>query len=179
MWQNNQIEKLTHIFPHISIYGNRWEKIFSLSQENSQGTTSLNSWLFLTSHIRKILKSIFFSLWSKLELSNCKRKYIYICLYISSVQSPSVVLLFATPWTAVHQVSLSIMNSRSLLKLMSIESVMPSSHLMLCHPILLPPSIFPSIRIFSHESLLCIRWPKYWSISFSQSFQKIFRTDFL
>ena len=74
-----------------------------------------------------------------------------------------------TPWTAAHQVSLSITNSRSLLKFMSIESVMPSNHLILCHPLLLPPSIFPSIRVFSNELILCIRWPKYWSFSFSIS----------
>ena len=74
-----------------------------------------------------------------------------------------------TPWTAAHQASLSITNSQSLLKLMSIESVMPSNHLILCHPLLLPPSMFPSIRVFSNESLLRIRWPKYWSFSFSIS----------
>ena len=74
-----------------------------------------------------------------------------------------------TPWTAAHQASLSITNSQSLLKLMSIESVMPSNHLILCHPLLLPPSIFPSIRVFSSESVLCIRWPKYWNFSFNIS----------
>ena len=74
-----------------------------------------------------------------------------------------------TPWTAACQASLSITNSRSLLKLMSIESVMPSYHLILCHPLLLPPSIFPSIRVFSNVSVLHIRWPKYWSFSFSIS----------
>ena len=74
----------------------------------------------------------------------------------------------ATPWTAAHQASLSITNSLSLLKLMSIELVMPSNHLILCHPLLLP-SIFPSIRVFSNESVLHIRWPKYWSVSFSIS----------
>ena len=74
-----------------------------------------------------------------------------------------------TPWTAAHQASLSITNSRSLLKLMSIELVMPSNHLILCHPLSLLPSIFPSIRIFSTESHLCIRWPKYWSFSFNIS----------
>ena len=86
----------------------------------------------------------------------------------TSVQSLSHVQLFATPWTAAPQASLSITNSRSLLKLMSIESMMPSNHLILCHPFLLP-SIFPSIRVFSNESVLCIRWPKYWSFSFSIS----------
>ena len=79
----------------------------------------------------------------------------------SSVQSLSRVQLFATPWTAAHQASLSITNSQSLLKLMSIESVMPSNHLILCRPLLLPPSVFPSIRVFSRESVLNIRWPKY------------------
>ena len=75
----------------------------------------------------------------------------------------------ATPWTAAHQASLSVTNSWSLLKLMSIESVMTSNHLILCQPLLLPPSIFPSIRVFSNESVLCIRWPKDWSFNFSIS----------
>jgi len=87
----------------------------------------------------------------------------------SSVQSLSCVQLFSTPWTAARQASLSIINSRSLLKLLSIESVMPSNHLILCRPLLLLPSIFPSIRVFSNESVLHIRWPKYWSFSFSIS----------
>ena len=87
----------------------------------------------------------------------------------SSVQPLSRVRLFATPWTAAHQASLSITNSRSLLKLRSIESVMPSNHLILCCPLLLLPPIFPSIRVFSNESALRIRWPKYWSFSFSMS----------
>ena len=85
----------------------------------------------------------------------------------SSIQSLSHVQLFATPWTAACQTSLSITNSCNLLKLMSIKSVMPSNHLILCHPLLLPPSIFPSIRVFSSESALCIRWPKYWIFSIS------------
>ena len=89
--------------------------------------------------------------------------------YASSVQSLSRVWLFATPWTVACQASLSIINSWSLLKLMSIKSVMPSHCLILCHPLLLLPSIFPSIRLFSKESVLCIRWPKYWSFSFSIS----------
>ena len=87
----------------------------------------------------------------------------------SSVQSLSPVQLFATPQTAARQASLSITNSRSSLTLMPIESVMPSSHLILCHPLLLLPSIFPSIRVFSNESALRIRWPKDWSFSFSIS----------
>ena len=85
----------------------------------------------------------------------------------SSVQWLSRIRLFATQCTAAYQASLSITNSRSLLKLMSIESVMPSNHLILCHPLLLLPSIFPSNRVFSNESVLYIRWPKYWSFCFS------------
>ena len=81
----------------------------------------------------------------------------------------SVQLLFATPGTVARQASLSITNSWSLLKLMSTELVMPSNYLILCHPLLLPPSVFPSIRVFCSESVLCIRWPKYWSFSFSIS----------
>ena len=91
------------------------------------------------------------------------------CFQFSSVQSLSRVQLFATPWTAAHQASLSITNSQSSLKPMSIESVMPSNHLILCRPLLLLPSIFPSIRVFSKESALYIRWPKYWSFSFNVS----------
>ena len=90
-------------------------------------------------------------------------------IQFSSVQLLSRVLFFATPWTAAHQAFLSITNSRSLFKLRSIESVMPSNHLILCHYLLLLPSVFPSIRVFSKESFLLIRWPKYWSFSFSIS----------
>ena len=89
--------------------------------------------------------------------------------WLSSVQSLNHVQLFATPWTAERQASLSITNSQSLLRLMSIESVMPSNHLILCRPLLLLPSIFPNIRVFSNESALHIRWPKYWSFSFNVS----------
>ena len=89
--------------------------------------------------------------------------------WFGSVQLLSCVWLFVTPWTAAHQAYLSVTNSQSLVKLMSIESVMPSNHLILCHPFLLLPSIFPSIRVFSNESVLHIRWPEYWSFSFSLS----------
>ena len=100
----------------------------------------------------------------------------------TSVQSLSHVQLFVTPWTAARRASLSITSSRNLLKLMSFESAMPSSHLILCCPLLLLPSIFPSIRVFPNESVLHIRWPKYWSFSFSISRSKeysglIFRID--
>ena len=103
----------------------------------------------------------------------------------SSIQSLNHVQLFGTPWITACQASLSITNSRSLPKLMSIESVMPSNHLILCRPLLVLPSIFPSIRIFSNESALRIRWPKYWSFSFSISPSNehpgliFFRTDWL
>ena len=93
----------------------------------------------------------------------------HLKVQFSSVQSLSHVQLFATPWTAACPAFLSINNFRSLLKLMSIESVLPSNHLILCHPLLLLPSIFPSIRLFSNESVLHITWPKYWSFSFSIS----------
>ena len=103
---------------------------------------------------------------------------------LSSVQSLSPVWLFVTPWITAHQASLSITNSQSSLKLMSIKSVMPSSHLILCHPLLLLPPIPLSIRVFSNESTLCMRWPKYWSFSFSIIHSKeipglIFRMDWL
>ena len=93
----------------------------------------------------------------------------HLSAQFSSVQSLSHVRLFATPWTATHQVSLFITNSQSSLKLMSIESVMPSNHLILCCPLLLLPTIPPSMRVFSNESTLHMRWPKYWSLSFSIS----------
>ena len=94
---------------------------------------------------------------------------VFCATHRQEIQSLSHVWLFVTPWTAAHQASLSITNSLSLLKLMSIKSVMPSNHLILCCPLLLLPSIFPSIRVFSNDSVLHIRWPKYWSFSFSIS----------
>ena len=99
---------------------------------------------------------------------NNSRRLVAPVLLGATVQSLSRVQLFETPWTAAHQTSLSITSSRSSPKPMSIESVMPSNHLILCCPFLLP-SIFPSIRVFSKESVLRIRWPKYWSFSFSMS----------
>ena len=102
-------------------------------------------------------------------LSICLNARHFTEIQFSSVQSLSCVQLFATPRTAAPQASLFITNSRSLLKLMSIEWVMPSNHLILYHPLLLPTLIFPSIRVFSNESVLRIRWPKYWSFSFNIS----------
>ena len=103
------------------------------------------------------------------ELPNIVLMIIMVQVHLSSAQSLSRVWLFATPWIAAHQASLSITNSWSSPKLMCIELVMPSSHLILCRPLLLLPPIPPSIRVFSNESALCIRWPKYWSFSFSIS----------
>ena len=105
--------------------------------------------------------SLLFNMLSRLVIAFLPRS--------SSVQSLSHVPLFVTLWTAAHRTSLSITNSWSLLKLMSIESVIPSNHLTLCHPLFLLPSIFPSIRGFSNDSVLCIRWSKYWSFSISPS----------
>ena len=102
---------------------------------------------------RVLLKTPYLCTWS---LQSCDSEFLMF-----SVQSLSRVRLFATPWTAAHQASLSITSSRNLLKLMSIELEMPSNHLILCRPLLLLPSIYPSIRVFSNESVLCIRWSKY------------------
>ena len=103
-----------------------------------------------------------------------------IIKWFSSVQCLSRVQLFATPWTTACQASLPITSSWSWPKLMSVESVMPSSHLIVCSPLLLPPSVFPSIKVFSDESALRVRWPKYWSFSFNISPSKwIFRMDLL
>ena len=112
--------------------------------------------------------------WFKIEKGVCQGCTLSPCLFnlyaeFSSVQLLSCVQLFETPWTAAHQASLFITNSRSLLKLMFIESLMPFNHLILCCPLLLPPSVLPSIRVFSNASALHIRWPKYWSFSFSIS----------
>ena len=115
--------------------------------------------------ISKILQYVVICDW----LLSLSTNFICVLVCISSVQLLSRVQLFVTPWTATRQDSLSITNSRNLIKLMSIESVMPSNHLILCRPLLLLPSIFPSIRVFSSESALCMRWPKYWSFSFSIS----------
>ena len=105
----------------------------------------------------------------QMAVTKTKQSTSYEIIFSESVQSLSHVRLFATPWTAACQASLSITNSQSLPKLMSIELAMPSNHLILCRPLLLLPSIFPSIRAFSSESVLRIRWPKYWSFSFSIS----------
>ena len=127
-----------------------------------------------------LLQGIFLTQAWNPGLPHCRQTLYHLSHQFSSVQSLSCVQLFATPWTAACQASLSITNSQSLLKLMSIELVMQSNHLILCRPLLLLPSIFPSIKVFSNESALRFRWPKYWSCSFSISpSREIFRTDFL
>ena len=138
----------------------------------STHTQFLHKWSY------NILYLCFFSKWkswnsfhitvdtphSWLITAQCQYSIIWRYYNFRSVQSLCHVHLFTTPWTEAHQASLSITNSQSSLKLTSIESVMPSNHHILCHPLLLP-SIFPSIRVLSNESVLCIRWPKYWSFS--------------
>ena len=117
-----------------------------------------------------LFRITFLNIWSLLcKILNIKSIEVSFKVQLSSVQSLRGVRLFVTPWTAACQASLSITNSWGLLKLMSIELVMPSNHLILCHLLLLPPSIFPSIRVLSNKSVLRIRWPNYWSFSFSIS----------
>ena len=105
----------------------------------------------------------------KQKITKNKVKCRLVRLVVVAVESVSCIQLFVTSWTAARQASLSFIISRSLLKLISLESVMPPKHLILCHPLLLLPSMFPSIRVFSNESTFCIRWPKYWNFSFSIS----------
>ena len=119
----------------------------------------LKSWIILKAYLPQ----------KHFTSSKYSRQYIFFFYKFSSVQLLSHVQLFSTPWIAAHQASLSIANSRSLPKLMSIKSVMPSSHLILCCPLLLLPPIPPRIRVFSNESTLHMRWPKYWNFSFSIS----------
>ena len=129
-----------------------WIELYSLKECWSPNSQDLPQWPYLVT--------------VSLQMVNLRWGH---SVHFSSVQSLSCVQLFVTPWTAAHQASLSTTNSRSSLKLMSIELVIPSNHLILCCPLLLPPSIFPSIRVFSNESVLLIRWPKYWSFSFNIS----------
>ena len=125
----------------------------------------------------EIIGSCLLGLPSKFSKRICEKRSVQhlalstkeVVQFSSVTQSLIHVRLFATPWTAAHQASLSITNSRSLLQFMSIESVMPSNHLILCRPLLLLPSVFPSIRVFSNDSVLHISWPKYWSFSFNIS----------
>ena len=125
-------------------------------------------YLFISEcNIRYMMKGNFSLLFIILSLVPIDTGVWFSSVQFGSVQSLGHVRLFETPWTTARQASLSITNSRSPHKPMSIESVMPSNHLILCHPLPLLPSIFPSIRVFSNESVLRIRWPKYWSFSFN------------
>ena len=134
----------------------KWNILETFEKSSTRGSILDRSQVWLLTESQKVSKSLTPS-------SHCQ------VLQFSSVQSLSRVQLFATPWIAAHQASLSITNSRSSLRLTSIELVIPSSHLILCHPLLLLAPIFPSIRVFSSESTLHMRWPKYWSFSFSIS----------
>ena len=126
-------------------------------------------YLFIFGHTVQHMGSLFPYQGSNLCPLHWEHWFKHWTAQFSSVKSLSRVQLFVTSWTTPRQVTLSITNSWSSLNLMSIESVMPSNHLILCHSLLLPPSTFPNVRVFSSESVLCIRWPKYWSFSFSIS----------
>ena len=130
-----------------------------------------NSWYVHTIQLIKNERELCMPTWEDTHniVFYFEKRASWIVYIFSSVQSLSHVWLFATPWSAARQASLSITNSQRLLKLMSIELVMPSNHLILCRPLILLPSIFPSIRVFSNDSSLCITWPKYWSFGFSIS----------
>ena len=135
--------------------------------EVARGQLMWNTYLYQSCFLCFLVSKPYCIAWSSLQVGVCSHMKEFWPL--SSVQSLSHVWMFAAPWTAAYRASLSITSSQKLLKLMSIKSVMPSNHLILCHPLLLLPSIFPSIRVFSNESFLCIRWPKYWSFSVSIS----------
>ena len=185
----NHNSLITHLESDILECEVKWA-LGSISMNKASGDDVIPVELFqiLKDDAVKVLHSMCHQIWETQQWSqNCKRsvsfqtqrkampkniKMLHKCTHLtpgtfSSVQSLSHVQLFATPWTATCQASLSIASSWSLHKLMSIELVVPSNHLILCHPLLLLSSIFPNIRVFSNESALCVRWPKYWSFSFS------------
>ena len=173
---------LPSVFPSIRVFSNepvlciKWPKYWSFScsistfNEYSGLISSRIDWLDLLA-VQGTLKSLLQHQSSKASID----QFINY-LTLQSVQF-NHIRLFATPWTAARQFSLSITSSQNLPKLMSIELVMPPNHLILCHPLLLLPSIFPSIRVFLNESALRIRWPKYWSFNQHQTFQWTPRTD--
>ena len=167
--------------PHSQSYSFSSSYVWMWELDHKEGW-ALKNWFFRTVELEKTRASLLDSKEIKPVNPKGNQPWIFIGRtdQFSSVQLLSRVRLFATPWTAARQASLSITNSQSLLKLMPIELVMPSNHLILCHPLLLLPPIFPSIRVFSNESVVHIKWPKYWSFQLQhQSFQWIFRTDFL
>ena len=136
----------------------------------SEGTPWWSPHSYRTVSVPVLLHSLCVPCLGHPQLPHMPLHFLLRCsVQFSSVQLLSCVRLFATPWTAACQAPLSAINSWSLLKLMSIQSVTPSNHFILCRPLLLPPSLFPSIKVFSSESVSCIRWPKYWSFSFSIS----------
>ena len=162
-------EQVWYVFYSLSTFHSKYTETLGRSG-NPQGGTGLDSEVTMVPCPRE--------LFYLLPSHGIRNKYLLWCTRLrgfpggtqfSSLQSFSRVQLFVTPWIAARQASLSVTNSRSLLKLMSIESVMPSSHLILCRPLFLLPPIPPSIRVFSNESTLRMRWPKYWSFSFSIS----------
>ena len=170
-WPKWRFQFLKHIIELSDISISEFVSIFC---SKSDSCNSLHLVLiyfsFQSANILNLLSPPWLFLFSKSKVINCS-KVLTISTFaqFSSAQSLSHASLFATPWTAACQASLSVTNSRSLLKLTSIKSVMPSSHIILSCPLLLLPLIFPSIRVFSNESILHIRWPKYWSFNFSIS----------
>ena len=166
-WISLQSKGLSRVFSTNTV----WKYQFFGAQPSFWSNCHIHTWL---------LTKPWLWLSGPLGLTFVSKAILVLAYSVSSVQSLSYVLLFVTPWTTAGQASLPITYSRSLPKLMSIELVMSSNHLILCCPLLLPPSIFPRIRVFSNESGLRIRWPKYRSFSFNhQSFQWTLRRDFL
>ena len=156
------------MLPLVHFRNNPWNKSYTRICNWISSGTAIVPWYF-TIQLKNPTSSLFIRIKMASE-AQWFRFQAWVTLFsVSSVQSLSRIWHFATLWTAAHQASLSITNSQSLPKPMSIESVMPSNRLILCHPLLLPPSIFLSIRVFSKESVLCIRWPKYWRFSFNIS----------
>ena len=167
---SRETEHLSHIHTNVKQWNQDFTPDFFLSKAKClllpYATSLIGSTVVLkkTYILERRCVCVYISIpWGRKESGTTER----LTLQFSSVQSLNHVCLFATPWTAARQASLSITNPQSLLKLMSFELVMPSNHLILCHPLHLPPSIVSSIRIFSNESVLRIRWPKYWGFSFS------------
>ena len=162
-WHKTGVSNLIFLHVNVQAYQRHLLKRLSFLHWVFLVPLANTSWLYMHGFIFELLILSHLSLC--LFLCQCHT----VLFTVSSVQSLSCVRLFVTAWTTAHQASLSITNSQSLLKLISIELVMPSNHLILCRPLLFLSSIFPSIRVFSNESLLWIRWPKYWSFSFSIS----------